>query len=836
MLLAAVVQAGVLFPVAEVMSWLESDADRVLDRTTSAALVIAVVQIARTAVLAFAILVWLQIVKPRLLRSWRGIAVLVCLVGVTFFPGAAVFFGLAMLIPIARLKWTHEIHGWIRFGLVFALVLVNLLLLVNVQTTLSDGQVLNQSTGISSDRSVTLLEGDLPSPAAEIIRLSEPWGHAVRVMVTLLQVQFLVAFLQMLVLPIRLRGLSLKRRFTVTLAMYRFIPGTLALVFVIMIVYLGIGLHRAGIAQKMFRGTLDQGLRVADGLLAAASAEDSNVLMSVERWMTGDRGGTFAVVRDAERTPAPEDSTTEETTWAASIRAVSPDAPDGLLEGRFFGDAVDDSSVGLAEVEGALYLRSARARVTGEKALLAEVFVRVDSLYLARIAHQIRSDVRIDVSPNVFIGESSVTVGGNEEAWSDSAFTLIAPFAPDAGRSSLWKRKLYLARSFIATGNWLMPLGENNLIGAVQLKLYTSPQTLLESLTGNALAITSNAFAILIFIAMGLLFGIVELSAVRTGRSIIKGIVTDVKRLSEAARRYGDGDLSHRVDMGGTDEIGKLAMTFNTMAENIEQHQEVLLEKERLEADLAVARDIQQRMLPQSAPVIPGLDVAGISIPSREVGGDLFYFLPVSDGKLGLTIGDVSGKSVPAALLMSNVLAALKSEARLIDEEDKILTHLNRLITEQVEPGRFVTFFYGVVDPANKTLRFACAGHNPPLIIRRSGEREWLHEAGVPLGIMADSTYSPAQVSLENGDVLVLYSDGVTEAQRALSPTPQDGEDEPREDEFFDEDRLVDAVGAVRKKSAAEIVGHVVETVRDFTDGADLSDDLTLVVVKFVPA
>jgi serine phosphatase RsbU (regulator of sigma subunit) len=797
MLLAAVVQAGVLFPVAEVMSWLESDADRVLDRTTSAALVIAVVQIARTAVLAFAILVWLQIVKPRLLRSWRGIAVLVCLVGVTFFPGAAVFFGLAMLIPIARLKWTHEIHGWIRFGLVFALVLVNLLLLVNVQTTLSDGQVLNQSTGISSDRSVTLLEGDLPSPAAEIIRLSEPWGHAVRVMVTLLQVQFLVAFLQMLVLPIRLRGLSLKRRFTVTLAMYRF---------------------------------------MADGLLAAASAEDSNVLMSVERWMTGDRGGTFAVVRDAERTPAPEDSTTEETTWAASIRAVSPDAPDGLLEGRFFGDAVDDSSVGLAEVEGALYLRSARARVTGEKALLAEVFVRVDSLYLARIAHQIRSDVRIDVSPNVFIGESSVTVGGNEEAWSDSAFTLIAPFAPDAGRSSLWKRKLYLARSFIATGNWLMPLGENNLIGAVQLKLYTSPQTLLESLTGNALAITSNAFAILIFIAMGLLFGIVELSAVRTGRSIIKGIVTDVKRLSEAARRYGDGDLSHRVDMGGTDEIGKLAMTFNTMAENIEQHQEVLLEKERLEADLAVARDIQQRMLPQSAPVIPGLDVAGISIPSREVGGDLFYFLPVSDGKLGLTIGDVSGKSVPAALLMSNVLAALKSEARLIDEEDKILTHLNRLITEQVEPGRFVTFFYGVVDPANKTLRFACAGHNPPLIIRRSGEREWLHEAGVPLGIMADSTYSPAQVSLENGDVLVLYSDGVTEAQRALSPTPQDGEDEPREDEFFDEDRLVDAVGAVRKKSAAEIVGHVVETVRDFTDGADLSDDLTLVVVKFVPA
>ena len=132
---------------------------------------------------------------------------------------------------------------------------------------------------------------------------------------------------------------------------------------------------------------------------------------------------------------------------------------------------------------------------------------------------------------------------------------------------------------------------------------------------------------------------------------IIQGIVSDVKELSVSAKKFGEGDLKHRVALSGTDEMGQLASTFNTMASNIEKHQEVLIEKERLEADLALARDIQQRMLPQTAPVIPGLDVAGLSIPSREVGGDLFYFLPVANGRLGLTIGDVSGKSVPAALL-----------------------------------------------------------------------------------------------------------------------------------------------------------------------------------------
>jgi sigma-B regulation protein RsbU (phosphoserine phosphatase) len=226
--------------------------------------------------------------------------------------------------------------------------------------------------------------------------------------------------------------------------------------------------------------------------------------------------------------------------------------------------------------------------------------------------------------------------------------------------------------------------------------------------------------------------------------------------------------------------------------------------------------------------------VAGLSIPSREVGGDLFYFLPVPNGRLGLTIGDVSGKSVPAALLMSNVLAALKAEARIVEKEDEILDHLNRLIVEQVEPGRFITFFYGVVDPTNRTLRYACAGHNPPLLMRTSGVAEWLEESGMPLGVMSESTYAPVEAGLEPGDVLVLYSDGVTEAARATGEPTEDGEP-PGDNEFFDEQRLEAAVREAREKSAAEIIGHIMEAIRTFTDGAEQSDDLTLVVVRVAP-
>jgi sigma-B regulation protein RsbU (phosphoserine phosphatase) len=281
------------------------------------------------------------------------------------------------------------------------------------------------------------------------------------------------------------------------------------------------------------------------------------------------------------------------------------------------------------------------------------------------------------------------------------------------------------------------------------------------------------------------------------------------------------------------------------MAADLKRHQEELIEKERIEADLAVAKEIQQRLLPQEQPAVPGLDVAGISIPSREVGGDLFYFLPLEQNRLGLAIGDVSGKSIPAALLMSNTLAAIRAETRLETREEEILMSINRLIADQIELGRFVTLFYGVAEPNQQRFRYACAGHNPALKITADGKAEWLDESGMPLGVMPESSYAPAEVNFKLDDVIVLYSDGVTEApasEETKAHVPKSPEVKPEKKtgfeendaEFFGESRLADVVRKRRDQSASMIIEAILSAVREFAGGEIFSDDLTLVVLKNV--
>jgi serine phosphatase RsbU (regulator of sigma subunit) len=646
----------------------------------------------------------------------------------------------------------------------------------------------------------------------------------------------LIACVQFLVFPIRLRGLSLKRRFTVTMILYRVIPGFLGFAAAVLAIYFGFGLHKTRLAQEAFADTLDRNLHAA-GVIADAAARtgwpelsgDESIrgaFEDVRKWAPGGASAHLVLKHVGLRAEQEDDSTLAPVLAVDTVfsAVATPGTPEWFGRSDLFDAGAVDSVRGMTVADTILYLSAARATRAGDEAVVAEVYTPVDAGYMQRIADLVRTDVRFRALPNVYIGESTVRMGG-DITWADSSFVVEARAtgAEAEDRGGFWRSPHFLARSYIPVSNWNESLA--GVRGAAELTLRVSPQRMLSGIVANQLVFSSNAIAVLILLTILVLFLIAEYSAARTGRSIIRGILDDVKGLAEAARRFGEGDLSHRVEERGRDELGSLSLSFNTMAQNIEENQELLLEKERLEADLALARDIQQRMLPQSPPVLPGLDMAGISIPSREVGGDLFYFLPVPEGRLGLTIGDVSGKSVAAALLMSNVLAALKTEARLVEHEDQILTHLNRLIAEQVEPGRFVTFFYGVVDRQAKRLTYACAGHNPPLMVRRDGTTEWLREAGVPLGVLPDNVYQPAEVRMEVDDVLVLYSDGVTEAER-----PTDG----GEPDFFDDHRLEETVRGASGKSATDIIQAVADAVNDFTGGADLSDDLTLVVVRIV--
>lgn len=239
----------------------------------------------------------------------------------------------------------------------------------------------------------------------------------------------------------------------------------------------------------------------------------------------------------------------------------------------------------------------------------------------------------------------------------------------------------------------------------------------------------------------------------------------------------------------------------------------------RLSEQLAVARSIQQSFLPQRAPDIEGYDVAGANFPSEQVGGDYFDFVPIVPGQWGLAIADVSGKGIPAAIIMAGFRASLIAEIRNNYAIRTIFRKVNNVLKEMTPRDNFVTAFYGVLDSTNRVLTFANAGHNPPLLFRSGGAVERLEEGGPLVGVIADARYVERPVWLGKGDLILLYTDGVTESMR------ESGEE-------FGEARLIELVRASQDLGAAALCERIHQEVKSFAAGASGMDDITLVAVR----
>ncbi len=250
-------------------------------------------------------------------------------------------------------------------------------------------------------------------------------------------------------------------------------------------------------------------------------------------------------------------------------------------------------------------------------------------------------------------------------------------------------------------------------------------------------------------------------------------------------------------------------------------------ERERMRRELEIAQEVQAQLFPQTRPELATLDYAGLCRAARGVGGDYFDFIVVGPGQLGIAVGDVAGKGISAALLMATLQGALRSHApRRGTALAELLGDVNRLMCSSVSGGRFATFFYGVYDDARRTLIYANAGHNPPLVVRpaRNGAPAALlrlEPTGMVVGILPEEGYTQCEVPLHPGDLIVIYTDGVTEAQRA------DGDQ-------FGEERLAELATALAGRPVAEVTAEVLAAMDAFVGEAPQQDDITLIVGRVV--
>lgn len=282
---------------------------------------------------------------------------------------------------------------------------------------------------------------------------------------------------------------------------------------------------------------------------------------------------------------------------------------------------------------------------------------------------------------------------------------------------------------------------------------------------------------------------------------------------------YVDNPLDNRF----TEEDLRVLETIASVASIKIEHQRLLeerLEKRRMEEELKVASEIQLRLQPVSPPKLQGWDLTGVSFPCREIGGDYYDFIESrKDGQLVLTLGDVSGKGTGAALLMSSLHAAVRAQSQTMATIPEVMREINRYLYENTPSNKFATLFYSKLDPADGILSYSNGGHNPPFLVRANGQVAKLDIGGFPIGVMPGSAYQEGKVEFNPGDILVVYSDGITESVNEAG-------------DEFGENRLIEVVSKNLSRSAPGVRDRVDEALSKFVGTAPPVDDMTLMIVK----
>lgn len=279
------------------------------------------------------------------------------------------------------------------------------------------------------------------------------------------------------------------------------------------------------------------------------------------------------------------------------------------------------------------------------------------------------------------------------------------------------------------------------------------------------------------------------------------------------------------LPMTGANALGMAIFAFiirNLITERrtAEEKESYRRELERTEYEMETARGIQQSFLPESPPIIEGFELAALNLPARQVGGDFYDFIPVSEGKWGIIIADVSGKGVPAALFMALSRTLVRANVADNPTASQAMQKANRLISQEAKMGMFVTLFYAVLDPKKRRLQYVNAGHNPPFVVKKSsGDVILLRASGIAMGVIDDVSLEEKEIELDSNDIVVFYTDGITEAINSAG-------------EQFGEKRLIETINRNADLPVKDLVGRVKDEVFTFAQDQPQFDDFTLVILK----
>jgi sigma-B regulation protein RsbU (phosphoserine phosphatase) len=320
-------------------------------------------------------------------------------------------------------------------------------------------------------------------------------------------------------------------------------------------------------------------------------------------------------------------------------------------------------------------------------------------------------------------------------------------------------------------------------------------------------------------------FIVVELVSLITSLTLTRTITRAVHDLYVGTKQVASGDLSHRIPVRKKDQLSELAGSFNNMTERIQHLIVEVKEKEKLEAELVIAHEVQAQLFPKGVPHMKRLELAGICNPARVVSGDYYDFVPVGKNRMAIVIGDISGKGISAALLMASVQSSLHAQLTALDGEGAtstatLVTRLNHQLYENTSPEKYATFYCAMYHDLDGRLAYTNAGHLPPILVRE-GKASRLEGNGTVVGLLPEAFYEQSVIDLKPGDVLAAFTDGITESENAAG-------------EQFGDQRLANLLVENATRPLDEIVKIVIEAVRGWASNLDDQDDTTMLLARRV--